>query len=72
VCYTTGEVRNAYNILNGKLRFPKRLMGDVLRREGSSKVGVRQYGVKAWTGLNWVQENCSAAHCGWHTKRGIS
>ena len=37
-------------------------MGDVLRRKGSNKVGGRQYGVKAWTGLNGVQARlqCSA------------
>ena len=55
VWYTKGDVRNAYKILNGKLKGPKGLMGGVFRREGGNKVGVRQYGVKAWTGHNGVQ-----------------
>jgi hypothetical protein len=35
VCYTKGDVRNVYRILNGKLKWPKPVMGDVLRREGT-------------------------------------
>ena len=51
---------------------PTELSRPPLIREGRNKVGVRQYGVKAWTGLNWVQADCSAAHCGLQTTRGTS
>ena len=63
VCNTQGDMRNAYKILNGKLKWRRPLVGDVhLDGRTLLKWALEEYCVKTWTGFTGVRKESTVGH----------